>query len=115
MLSFSQISRLANLYSSESCMLQASISCFQLAFPPFSGQLRSPAKHLFINPQLKAVCLGSTHALQTKDLKNSNPSESPFGSNKEEPTGWKPTCPHLNSMLIVHLETGSFKTKQTKT
>ena len=43
-----------------------------------------------------------------------NPSKIPFGCNKEEPAGWKPTCPHLNSILIVLLGTGSFKTKQTK-
>lgn len=43
-----------------------------------------------------------------------NLSKIPFGCNKEEHAGWDPTCPHLNLVLMVHLGTGSFKTKQTK-
>lgn len=43
-----------------------------------------------------------------------NSSKISFGCNEEEPAGWKPACPYLNSMLIIHLGTGIFRIKQTK-
>lgn len=51
-----------------------------------SGQLVTRQAFIY-QPSMNAVCLDSTHGLQTKDLKNSNPSKIPFGCNKEEPAG----------------------------
>ena len=119
---------------SETYVLHASISSFQqtifqtsysllphlshgVLFPPLWNSLASwgHSASIYLSTVSWMLCVWAPPMVsKLKIWRIPNPSKIPFGCNKEEPAGWKPTCPHLISILIVLLGTGSFKTKQTK-
>lgn len=130
--SLTQIFRLANLFPLEKYVHQTIISSFQQTFsdiplslsviswgmfPPLWNSMASWGH--WASTEVAAISWmldvwAPPTASKLKIWRIPNPSKIPFGCNEEEHAGWKPTCPHLNSVLLIHLGTGSFKTKQTR-